>query len=505
MHTKLKLQANEFETLGYGISKLSLDVLKRQHQGKLILMTSINPTPAGEGKTTLNIGLSMALNRLGQTAISCLREPSLGPNFGMKGPATGGGLCEVLPTERINLHFTGDFHAVTSAHNLLAALVDNHIFHGNKLGVKRVIIKRVMDMNDRSLRRITLNNGEASGFDLSVTSEIMAILCLSKSYEEMESRLKLMVVAIDENGKSLTAHDFEAVYGMMRLLHDAMKPNLVETTEGTPAIIHGGPFANIAHGCNSLLATEMGLKLANYAVTEAGFGADLGAEKFFNIKCRQGNLDVAAVVIVVSIKALKINGGQALDDLDYEDLDALKLGFEHLNKHIKNCHKFHDTVLITSNVFDTDSEAELALFQANYPDASLSYAFTEGGKGVETLAQQIIDLEDSSHKPRLLYPCEANYETKINTIAKELYGASDVDIPEDILKELNGLENQKMQVCIAKTQYSFSNDPKLLGVPKDFTIRVSSIHASQGAGFVVVRLGNILTMPGLPKSPRGLQ
>lgn len=505
MHKKLNLKLNEYESVGYGISKLSLDVLKREHKGKLVLMTSINPTPAGEGKTTLNIGLSMALNRLGANAVSCLREPSLGPNFGMKGPATGGGLCEVLPAEKINLHFTGDFHAVTSAHNLLAALVDNHVFHGNELNVDRIMIRRVMDMNDRSLRRITLNGGQESGFDLSVTSEIMAILCLSKSYEEMEARLSKMVVAIDKDGKNLTAHDFDAVFGMMRLLDDALKPNLVRTTEGTPAIIHGGPFANIAHGCNSILATEMGLKLADYAVTEAGFGADLGAEKFFNIKCRQGNLDVAAVVIVVSIKALKINGGQALEDLDIENLDALNEGFKHLDKHISNCKQFHDTVLVTTNVFDTDSKKELELFKDKYPDATLSYAFTQGGAGVEDLAQQIIDLDKTCAKPRLLYECKSTYESKINEIAKQLYGAKAVDIPDEILSELNALEDQSMQVCIAKTQYSFSNDPKLLGVPKDFTIRVSSIHASHGAGFVVVRLGNILTMPGLPKSPRGLQ
>ena len=505
MHKQLNLKENEFEAVGYGISKLSLDVLDRDHKGKLILMTSINPTPAGEGKTTLNIGLSMALNRLGQTAVSCLREPSLGPNFGMKGPATGGGRCEVLPTEKINLHFTGDFHAVTSAHNLLAALVDNHVFHGNELNVERVVIKRVMDMNDRSLRRITLNNSEESGFDLSVTSEIMAILCLSKSYEEMEARLSKMVVAIDGKGKPLTAQDFDGVFGMMRLLQDALKPNLVTTTENTPAIIHGGPFANIAHGCNSILATEMGLKLADYAITEAGFGADLGAEKFFNIKCRQGNLDVAAVVIVVSIKALKINGGQALEDLDREDLDALKKGFQHLDKHIENCRQFLDTVLVTTNVFDTDTQAELDLFKEVYPQASLSYAFTEGGAGVEDLAQQIIDLGKTCAKPRLLYQCASSYESKINAIAKQLYGADHVDIPDHLREELKALEDQTMQVCIAKTQYSFSNDPKLLGVPKDFTILVSSLHVSHGAGFVVVRLGNILTMPGLPKFPRGLQ
>lgn len=504
MHKQLDLKSNEFETMGYGISKLSLDVLDRPTKGKLILMTSINPTPAGEGKTTLNIGLSMALNRLGVSAVSALREPALGPNFGMKGPATGGGLCEVLPAEQINLHFTGDFHAITSAHNLLAALIDNHVFHGNELDVDTVLLKRVMDMNDRSLRKVTLRHGEESGFDLSVTSEIMAILCLSKSLEEMEMRLSKMIVARNRNQEPLYAKDFDAVSGMMRLLKEAIKPNLVRTSEDTPAIIHGGPFANIAHGCNSLLATEMGLKLADYTVTEAGFGADLGAEKFFNIKCRQGNLDVAAVVIVVSVKALKINGGQALADLDTEDLNALKEGFKHLDKHIANLKQFHDTVLVTTNVFNTDSEAELALLQDTYPEITMSYAFTQGGAGVESLAQQIIDLDLEPVQPRFLYEDNKSYPEKIETIAKELYGAKDVDIPQDIVDTLNALEDQSMQVCIAKTQYSFSNDPKLLGVPKDFTIRVSSVYPSNGAGFVVVRLGNILTMPGLPKNPRGL-
>ncbi|HKM23684.1 MAG TPA: formate--tetrahydrofolate ligase [Erysipelothrix sp.] len=504
MDKLLGLKSNEFQSLGYDIKKLSLDVLDRPSKGKLVLMTSINPTPAGEGKTTLNIGLSMALNRLGKTAVSCLREPALGPNFGMKGPATGGGKCEVLPTEMINLHFTGDFHAVTSAHNLLAALVDNHVFHGNELNVDKVILKRVMDMNDRSLRRIQLLNGQESGFDLSVTSEIMAILCLSKSLEEMEERLSRMIVAYDHDGKALMAKDFDAVHGMMRLLNEAIKPNLVKTSEGTPALIHGGPFANIAHGCNSLLATEMGLRLADFAVTEAGFGADLGAEKFFNIKCRQGNLDVAAVVIVVSIKALKINGGQALEDLDNENLSALEEGFKHLNKHIENCKKFNDNVLITTNVFDTDTQDELELFQKTYPEATLSYAFTQGGQGVEDLAQQIIDKTMVESSSRFLYPCALNYVDKIKTIAKELYGASSVEIPQEVVDQLNALDNQEMQVCIAKTQYSFSNDPKLLGVPKDFTIKVTGINPCNGAGFVVVRLGNILTMPGLPKTPRGL-
>ena len=504
MHKQLDLENNEFELMGYGISKLSLDVMKRPRKGKLILMTSINPTPAGEGKTTLNIGLSMALNRIGASAISCLREPALGPNFGMKGPATGGGLCEVLPTEMINLHFTGDFHAITAAHNLLAALIDNHIFHGNELKVEQVLLKRVMDMNDRSLRHIKLSNDVDSGFDLSVTSEIMAILCLVHTLEEMEARLSKMIVALDVDGKALYAADFGAIHGMMRLLNEAIKPNLVRTTEGTPAIIHGGPFANIAHGCNSLLATEMGLRLANYAITEAGFGADLGAEKFFNIKCRQGDLDVAAVVIVISVKALKINGGQALEDLDQEDLVALKEGFKHLNKHIENCKKFHDTIMITANVFDTDSQAELDLLKEVYPDISFSYAFTKGGEGVEELAHQIVKNTQKPSETRILYACKTDYIHKIETIAKELYGADHVDIPTTIKDQLNSLEDQCMQVCIAKTQYSFSNDPKLLGVPKDFTIKVSSIHPCNGAGFVVVKLGNILTMPGLPKSPRGL-
>ena len=505
MFDKLNISTEEYEFYGKDKVKLSLDLLKRDTTGKLILMTSINPTPAGEGKTTMNIALSMALNRLDVSAISCLREPSLGPNFGRKGAATGGGKCEVLPAEDINLHFTGDFHAITTAHNLMAAFIDNHVFHGNELNVKDILFKRVLDMNDRALRKITLSNGRADAFDITVTSEIMAILCLVRSYEELELGLSNILVAKDINGKNLYAKDFGVVDAMMRLLKEALKPNLVKTTEGTPAIIHGGPFANIAHGCNSLIATETGLKLADYVVTEAGFGADLGAEKFFNIKCRKSGLAPSATVLIVSIRALKIHGGQLLEDLEIEDLNALEKGFPLLDKHHSNMLGFNQKVILALNVFESDSQNELDFIKSSYPDIVFVDAFNKGSDGAMDLAKRVIsETQESPSELTFTYNDSDTYVEKINKIVKNIYGGESVSMSDGLLSELNSIADQSMAICVAKTQYSLSDNPKLLGIPEAFSPKITDIKVCEGARFVVVYMGRILTMPGLPKTPRGM-
>lgn len=511
----------ELELYGKYKAKLSLNILKRlenRPDGKLILVTAINPTPAGEGKTTINVGLSMGLNKIGKKTITTLREPSLGPCFGIKGGAAGGGYAQVVPMEDINLHFTGDFHAITSAHNLLASMVDNHLQQGNPLSIdpKKVVWKRVVDMNDRALRNIIIGMGgkadgvmRQSGFDITVASEIMAILCLSTSLTDLKNRLSRMVVAYNTKGDAITADDLQATGALTLLLKDAIKPNLVQTIENTPAIIHGGPFANIAHGCNSVMATKIGLKLADYVVTEAGFGADLGAEKFFNIKCRFAGLKPAATVIVATVKALKLNGGAAKTDLTVENLDALSRGVQNLEQHIENIKKFGVPVIVAINRFPYDTDAELNLLKerckAKGAEAALAEVFTKGGEGGIELAEKVVSICEkipSNFAP--IYDVNASVTEKINTIATEIYHADGVEFTAEAKKQLADIERLgfgNMPVCMAKTQYSFSDEPALLGAPKGFKITVRELRVSAGAGFIVALTGNIMTMPGLPKVP----
>ncbi|CAM3601425.1 formate--tetrahydrofolate ligase [Erysipelothrix urinaevulpis] len=506
---KLGLDEDKLELYGPYKAKLDLDLLEGKQDGKLILMTSINPTPAGEGKTTMNIGLSMALNKIGVNAISALREPSLGPCFGMKGGATGGGYAQVHPMVDINMHFTGDFHAITSAHNLLAAMVDNHIFHGNELSIdpSRVQWNRVMDMNDRALRRIDLKN-RTSKFDITVASEIMAILCLAENMSDLKARLGNILVAYTTDGKEVLASDLQAVGAMSVLLKDALRPNLVQTSEGGPALIHGGPFANIAHGCNSVIATKMGLNLADYVVTEAGFGADLGAEKFFDIKCRSANLQPDAVVLVATIKALKYHGGAKLKDLDKEDFDSLYRGLEHLQKHLYNLGMYGVPVVIALNRFQSDTDKEEAVLETfakeNHVRISFADVFTKGGDGSLDLAKQVVEVANEKSTFRLLYQDTNDLKKTIETIAHNIYGAKGVEFSKEALEELSNIKNQNLPVCIAKTQYSLSDDASLRNVPQDFDIHVKSCYLSQGAGFVVVLLGKVMTMPGLPKKPNAV-
>lgn len=521
--SKLGLSEHEYEPYGRTKAKINLDALANRSDksdGKLILVTAINPTPAGEGKTTTNVGLSMALNQLGYKAITTLREPSLGPCFGMKGGAAGGGYAQVLPMEDINLHFTGDFHAITSAHNLLAALIDNHLQQGNALDIdpKRIVWKRVMDMNDRSLRNIIIGLGKRgdgvtreAGFDITVASEIMAILCLTDGIEDLKQRLGRMVVAYKRDQSPVTAGDIGATGAMALVLKDALKPNLVQTAENTPAIIHGGPFANIAHGCNSVLATRTALKLADYVITEAGFGADLGAEKFFDIKCRFAKLKPDAAVIVATVRALKMNGGVAKTDLASENLDALRNGLQNLTQHIENMQKFQIPVGVAVNVFPTDTEAELQLLSEEVAKLGVQVArstvFSDGGKGGLDLAKLVVGLCDEASHFTPLYSTEEPVKVKIETIAREIYRADGVEFTAEAQKQLESLvENafDQLPVCMAKTQYSFSDNPKLLGAPRDFKVTVRELRVSAGAGFVVALTGDIMTMPGLPKVPAAL-
>ena len=518
---QLNITEDELELYGKYKAKINLDVLDRlqnRPDGKLVLVTAINPTPAGEGKTTTNVGLSMALNKLGKKAISTLREPSLGPCFGIKGGAAGGGYSQVVPMEDINLHFTGDFHAITSAHNLLAAMLDNHIHQGNALDIvtKKVVWKRVMDMNDRSLRHIIVGIGKKgdgvmreSGFDITVASEIMAILCLATDLDDLKARLSRMVVAYNSKGEAVTAGDLQATGAMALLLKDAIKPNLVQTLENTPALIHGGPFANIAHGCNSVLATKTALKLSDYVVTEAGFGADLGAEKFFDIKCRYAGLHPDVAVVVATVRALKMNGGVPKDDLEAENLEALRAGSENLLRHLDNIKKYGVPAVVAINQFPTDTEAEITLLEELCQEKGvkvvLSQVFAKGSEGGLELAKEVINICEtitSEFKP--LYDVNLSIENKIDVIAREIYGADGVDFTSDAkkqIRELEKLELDKLPICMAKTQYSFSDDPKLLGAPKGFRITVREVKVSAGAGFIVALTGSIMTMPGLPKVP----
>ena len=517
----LDIPGEELEQYGKYKAKLSYSYIKEnmnRENGKLVLVTAINPTPAGEGKTTTNVGLSMALSKLGKKTITTLREPSLGPCFGIKGGAAGGGYSQVVPMDDINLHFTGDFHAITSAHNLLAALLDNHIHQGNKLGIvtKKIVWKRVVDMNDRALRNIVIGLGgkadgvtREDGFDITVASEIMAILCLATDLEDLKERLSKMVVAYNYDGEAVTAGDLEATGAMALLLKDAIKPNLVQTLDNTPAFIHGGPFANIAHGCNSVVATQTALKLGDYVITEAGFGADLGAEKFFDIKCRYAGLKPDCVVIVATVRALKMNGGVSKDNLSEENQEALKAGSSNLIRHIENVAKFGVPSVVAINRFPTDTEAELELLDKICEEYGvkvvLSEVFAKGSAGGMELAEEVIRIcEEGTADFKPLYDLDMTIEEKMEKIAKEIYRADGVDFTaaaQKQINELNKLGYDKFPICVAKTQYSFSDDAKLLGAPTGFRITVRELRVSAGAGFIVALTGSIMTMPGLPKVP----
>ncbi len=514
-------ESSAFSPMGRHIAKINLeylDSLKNKKEGKLILVTAITPTPAGEGKTTTSVGLNDGLNKIGKKSIVCLREPSLGPSFGMKGGAAGGGYAQVVPMEQINLHFTGDFHAITSAHNLLSALIDNHIYWGNKLNidVRRIVWKRVLDMNDRALRSININLGGVAngfpredGFDITVASEIMAIFCLANNLEDLENRIGNITVAYTREKKPIYAKDLKAQGPMTVLVKEAIRPNITQTLENNPAIIHGGPFANIAHGCNSVIATKAGLKLADYVVTEAGFGADLGAEKFLDIKCRKSDLKPSCVVIVATIRALKMHGGVAKDDLKNENVEALKKGLVNLERHVENVKKFGLPVAIAVNHFikDTDDEVKALVDFCNKLGikASLCTHWANGGEGTKELASHVADLcEKNENKFKFLYESKTPLFKKIETIAKEIYRADEVIADTKIRDQLKSFEEAgygELPICVAKTQYSFSTDPNLKGAPTGHSLPIREIRLSSGAEFIVVVCGAIMTMPGLPRVP----
>lgn len=515
------IDEDDLELYGKYKAKISDELIqksKNNPDGKLILVTAINPTPAGEGKTTTSVGLGEAFGRLGKKAIIALREPSLGPCFGIKGGAAGGGYAQVVPMEDLNLHFTGDFHAITSANNLLAAILDNHIQQGNELGIdpRQIVWKRCMDMNDRVLRNIVVGLGAKTDgmvredhFVITVASEIMAILCLADDMADLKKRLGRIIVAYSFDGKPVTADDLKATGAMAALLKDALKPNLIQTLEHTPALVHGGPFANIAHGCNSVRATKTALKLADYVVTEAGFGADLGAEKFFDIKCRKAGLRPDAVVLVATVRALKYNGGVPKDKLSEENLDALKAGIVNLEKHIENLHKFGVPIVVTLNSFVTDTKAETDFVEQFCRERDCEFALSEvwekGGEGGIALANKVLEtLETKKSDFKLLYGDDLSLKEKIETVAKEIYGADGVTYSpaaERELKRITELGMSNLPVCMAKTQYSLSDDAKKLGRPSGFKINVREVYASAGAGFVVAVNGSIMIMPGLGKSP----
>ena len=510
-----------FSPIGRHIAKLNLEYIStlKERKSDLILVTAITPTPAGEGKTTTSVGLSDGLNKIGKNSIVCLREPSLGPSFGMKGGAAGGGYAQVVPMEQINLHFTGDFHAITSAHNLLSALIDNHIYWGNSLNidVENIVWKRVVDLNDRALRSIKINLGKLKnniprndGFDITVASEVMAIFCLSNSIEDLGEKIGNITIAYTKDKKPIYAKDLNAHGPMTVLLKDAIRPNMTQTLENNPAIIHGGPFANIAHGCNSIIATKTALKLSDYVVTEAGFGADLGAEKFINIKCRKAGLQPSCVVLVATIRALKMHGGVEKDDLKKENLDALKKGIPNLERHIKNIKKFGLDPIVAINHFITDTDKEVQLIKEECAKlgakVSLCKHWSEGGEGTKELANQVVDICKKNNKKnfKYLYDDEKSIVEKIETIAKEIYGASGIEIDEAAKNQIKAIESQgfkKFPICIAKTQYSFSTDPKLKGAPSGHVLQIREVKLSSGAQFVVAICGSIMTMPGLPKVP----
>lgn len=518
---QLDIPVDELEFYGKYKAKLSdelWDRVKDKPDGKLILVTAINPTPAGEGKTTTTVGLGQAFAKLGKKAVIALREPSLGPCFGIKGGAAGGGYAQVVPMEDLNLHFTGDFHAITSANNLLAAMLDNHIKQGNALNIdtNQIVWKRCMDMNDRVLRNIVVGLGRPvdgvvreDHFIISVASEIMAILCLADNMKDLKERLGRIIVAYNYDGEPVFAKDIHAVGSMAALLKDAIKPNIIQTVENTPALVHGGPFANIAHGCNSVRATRTGLKIADYCITEAGFGADLGAEKFMDIKCRMAGLKPDAVVLVATVRALKYNGGVAKEDLGAENLEALKKGIANLEKHIENVSKFGVPCVVTLNRFVSDTDAELAFVKEFCEERGCDFALSEvwenGGEGGIALAEKVLNtLENKESHYAPLYQAEQPIKDKIETIAKEIYGAGSVSYApaaSQAIARLEKLGYGDLPVCMAKNQYSLSDDPKLLGCPKDFLINIREVYVSAGAGFVVAITGTVMTMPGLPKHP----
>lgn len=522
---RLGIDADDLELYGKYKAKISdsyLEKRKGDAEGKLILVTAINPTPAGEGKTTTSVGLGQALGKMGKRVVIALREPSLGPCFGLKGGAAGGGYAQAVPMEDLNLHFTGDFHAITSANNLLAAMLDNHIQQGNTLGIdtRQVVWKRCLDMNDRVLRNVVVGLGSKMDgtvredhFVITVASEIMAVLCLAEDMEDMKQRLGRMVVAYNYEGKPVTAGDLQAVGAMAALLKDALKPNLIQTLEHTPVLVHGGPFANIAHGCNSVRATKAALKMADYVVTEAGFGADLGAEKFFDIKCRIGGLKADAAVLVATVRALKYNGGVAKQDLGKENREALEKGIANLEKHIENLQKYGVPVIVTLNSFLTDTEEEIG-FVRNFCEKrgcefAISQVWEKGGEGGIALAEKVLEtLEKKESNFHVLYEDALSLQEKIETVAKEIYGAAGVSYGAAAKKQMKQLESLgfgNLPVCMAKTQYSLSDDPDLLGRPEGFTVNVREMYVSAGAGFVVVLTGAVMTMPGLPKEPAAVR
>ena len=516
---KLGVAEDMLEPYGRTKAKLDLNPLREMpRKANLVLVTAINPTPAGEGKTTTSVGLADALNQLGKKVVLCLREPSLGPVFGVKGGAAGGGYAQVVPMEEINLHFTGDFHAIGAANNLLAAMLDNHIQQGNALDidVRKITWKRAVDMNDRQLRNIICGLGgkpngvpREDGFDITVASEIMAVLCLATSLTDLKARLARMVVAYTRDDKPVTAHDLKAEGAMAALLKDAIKPNLVQTLEHTPALIHGGPFANIAHGCNSIMATDTGMKLGDYVVTEAGFGADLGAEKFLDIKCRAAGFAPSAVVIVATVRALKHHGGVAKADLNQENLTALEAGLPNLLQHVENVTKvFGLPCVVAINAFPTDTAAELKLVEDKCKELGVNVALSEvwakGGEGGKALAEEVVRLCEQPNQFRYCYESDSSIEEKLNAIATKIYRAEGVDLTPNAkkqLKQLTELGYGNLPICMAKTQYSFSDDQTLLGAPKGFRITVRNLKVSAGAGFIVALTGDIMTMPGLPKVP----
>lgn len=518
---KLNIEIEDIEYYGKYKAKISneyIDKIKDRKNAKLILVTAVNPTPQGEGKTTQSIGIAMGLNKMGKNAIAVLREPSLGPVFGVKGGAVGGGMSQIIPSQDIDLHFTGDFHGITSANNLLCAVLDNHIFQGNLLNIDsdRICIKRAIDMNDRALRNITTIDGRNTGFEITAACEVMAICCLASDKLNLKNRLENILVAYDYDNNPVYAKDLKVVNAMMALLQDVIKPNLVQTTENTPCIIHLGPFANIAHGCNSIFATKLGLKLADYCITEAGFGADLGAEKFFDIKCRVGKISPDMAVIVATVKALKYNSGEKIEDLSKENVKLLQKGIVNLEKHIENVKKYDIPVLVCINKFESDTEEEIKFIKEFCTNlgakCEISTAYKDGSAGAENISKAIIQMleedekeeENTENKNKFKYLYEDNetIETKISKICKEIYGASDVVYLKKAQEELENIQRlgyTNLPVCIAKTPLSFSDNPKLLGAPKDFNIKIKDMKISSGAGFIVVYAGDILTMPGLGK------
>ena len=517
---RIGIMENEIEQYGNYKAKLDNEAianrLREKKDGKLILVTSINPTPLGEGKTTIAIGLADGLRKIGKKSILALREPSLGPVFGIKGGATGGGYSQVAPMEDINLHFNGDIHAITSANNLLSALIDNHIYYGNELGFDKVIWKRCVDLNDRQLRKVETGlSGEKNivpredGFDISVASEIMAILCLATDIKDLKRRIGNIIVGYNKNGKPITARDLHAEGSLTVLLKDAIKPNLVQTLEHTPALIHGGPFANIAHGCNSVIATKTAMKLGEYVVTEAGFGSDLGAEKFLDIKCRKAGIKPDAVVCVATIRALKYHGGQPKEEVEKENLEELKNGIKNLNKHIENLKdKFGLNAIVAINKFPTDTVNEINLLKSELENQGVNISLAEnhqkGGEGIIDLANKVVELAEKAENFKYIYDDEDAIETKIEKVAKNIYGASGVEYSEKAIEEIRKIDEMgysKYPVCIAKTQYSFSDDPKNLECKEEFKIHVNEIQLKAGAEFIVAITGKIMTMPGLPRVP----